>query len=1416
MVVLFVPACNHSVCEERLWKLTDLLSDEGYTIFENVFTGSKASFFKESIEKSSFTILHKCPVLWNFIRIADLDTFLRKRSDLYTKLLCVEFGGLAFNSLVHDPPSFQRFEQFFEDLNVQEISTDLKVTRFVLYVQKILSRTRKRSDSSTRPKTALLRSQGSVSARSQMLSENVESKERKFLQKLHDLREKQVKRSSKDDGSLVQYSSDYTYVFAKVIGGREESTRLLNINRLTTFDELKEHINDVLCTNETALCNLQFLIHKALPELYSSDMLLGLVTIATCDELDLQKHALNLIERLVLKGKLHAPDTGFELLVTLKVTLIDSIDLMRSDQPKLSIEKYITVTQSFLNLPVDEVRQFLEDLQSPSSRRVSDINSLMSQRDYKQFYVLVQQFKRMFTSGGDEDMQCLDYIEAYLTYRPGLTGRSPPPLCIELIQRGILQFLSYISKESVKQSIAVLCRKTLRIISLLKHKNNLSEISRSLNSLMFYPNDVIRQQIIDFFENDKDLKESVEQRSVHFLQEMFPTLSLDPEDVDKVSSLSVKSWFKLPGHFIDKPIKLFVHKPSRNDHYRNNKTDFVAYKDLMKLRNIKMLRNLQHENVVTLYAYNIDSIPEFFVIEKHWEKQCKNLQHYLVNRRLTKRWCSVIILNKFVCEAGAAVEFCHSRNIILRDITAASFIVTKDNSVKLCRFYLAMDLGTKVEIQDEIGDHFLLPTRWSASESLWRYRWSKKSDVWMFGTFIYEVLTHGLLPYTQVNITDVELKLQMRLGTIKLQKEDCISDLYEDILSCTDNLEANRPTMSQITDSLMRHKKSKKYNMITFPKLADGQYKTSTNFSKGIPKLYVNEFAGVYFQFHRDLSVNSKQYTDMSQQTNRHLFQQKVKRQFSQPLHDLIKKGSLDGIVPIINITQANEIHDDNFKINIRIPLHLDGNILELVLNKTLGKSDANFKHLLLKIAKLLYSLHKLNLVLGIVRASQLFVHRVSEHDYKIFPVALGCLQYLDSSQTVKCETDQLDSTFNVRSAPEVIESKRFSTSSDVFNLGVVMLDLFQARLEPQQPDVVSNCSSLKDFDALESKIQLTSVEKPKKMNPKIFKLIMKCLNENSELRPTMADVIRALSPKEESFLTRSRFAERDALFSIPTNVASLPPRTGEEMFDLNVLNESEQGSWVRVNSAETDFVSIIGTEYFDFTRDSDQTLADEQENMAQGEESGDLRRQEHNPEQPESREDNVSEQGSSERFNSAGTEYVSIIGAENVNAPRVIDRTLADEQQTVAEGTSAETVYDDVLVGEWELRNKEHNFGEPKATEDKVYANYQTMGETDDYHDYRTPLISSRADNIYEPEVEAVTLRKKTQAQIMRSHQLPVSIVRVSRTFEAEAPDETLEATPPDEIIPEVVTKRNGHRLGFTNFNHVLYLSQMQINEDL
>ena len=47
-----------------------------------------------------------------------------------------------------------------------------------------------------------------------------------------------------------------------------------------------------------------------------------------------------------------------------------------------------------------------------------------------------------------------------------------------------------------------------------------------------------------------------------------------------------------------------------------------------------------------------------------------------------------------------------------------------------------------------------LPTRWQAPECLLEHRYSTASDVWAFGMLMYEVLTHGCLPYRHIEMDE--------------------------------------------------------------------------------------------------------------------------------------------------------------------------------------------------------------------------------------------------------------------------------------------------------------------------------------------------------------------------------------------------------------------------------------------------------------------------------------------------------------------------------------------------------------------------------------------------------------------------------------------------------------------------------------
>ena len=54
-----------------------------------------------------------------------------------------------------------------------------------------------------------------------------------------------------------------------------------------------------------------------------------------------------------------------------------------------------------------------------------------------------------------------------------------------------------------------------------------------------------------------------------------------------------------------------------------------------------------------------------------------------------------------------------------------------------------------------------LSVRHAAPESLRRGFFSKASDAWMMGVLVYEVSTHGFLPYSDLNIDDAELVMRV-------------------------------------------------------------------------------------------------------------------------------------------------------------------------------------------------------------------------------------------------------------------------------------------------------------------------------------------------------------------------------------------------------------------------------------------------------------------------------------------------------------------------------------------------------------------------------------------------------------------------------------------------------------------------------
>lgn len=142
------------------------------------------------------------------------------------------------------------------------------------------------------------------------------------------------------------------------------------------------------------------------------------------------------------------------------------------------------------------------------------------------------------------------------------------------------------------------------------------------------------------------------------------------------------------------------------------------------------------------------------------------------------------------------------RDLAARNVLVFQEIRADDPSsvhLKVCDFGLSAVVYRLRSRSAGAGDG--LPVRYMAPEAIERNRWTEKTDVWAFGVFMWEVATHGAVPYQSCGVFEDDKGVQAGVcsGALRLPRPPgCHDAVYEVMSRCWAQAAAERPTLRDL------------------------------------------------------------------------------------------------------------------------------------------------------------------------------------------------------------------------------------------------------------------------------------------------------------------------------------------------------------------------------------------------------------------------------------------------------------------------------------------------------------------------------------------------------------------------------------------------------------------------------------------
>jgi len=179
------------------------------------------------------------------------------------------------------------------------------------------------------------------------------------------------------------------------------------------------------------------------------------------------------------------------------------------------------------------------------------------------------------------------------------------------------------------------------------------------------------------------------------------------------------------------------------------------------LREIKILKHLQHENIISL----TDLIPpksfkefqDVYIVTDLMETDLRQI--IKSDQKLTDRH-----IQYFLYQILRAMKYIHSANVLHRDLKPSNILINSDCELKICDFGLSR--GVDFDNPNPVMSTPYVATRWYRSPEL-LLQWetaSKAIDVWSIGCIFAELLNRKVLFPGKNYLHQIELIVDL-LGT---------------------------------------------------------------------------------------------------------------------------------------------------------------------------------------------------------------------------------------------------------------------------------------------------------------------------------------------------------------------------------------------------------------------------------------------------------------------------------------------------------------------------------------------------------------------------------------------------------------------------------------------------------------------------